>query len=58
VFRARHLAAVREAGDDVRGELRSVFVARHVVYYHVTNVAIAIVRVLDERRVIQVIFCE
>jgi toxin ParE1/3/4 len=44
------------ARDDVREGLRSVSVSRYVVFYRVTKKAIEIVRVLDERRDVDVIF--
>jgi toxin ParE1/3/4 len=47
-----------KAGDDVRKGLRSVTVSRYVVFYRVTNKAIEIVRVLDERRDVDGIFTD
>ena len=47
-----------KARDDVRAGLRSLSVSRYVVFYRVTKTAIAIVRVLDERRDVDVIFPE
>ena len=47
-----------KARDDVRKGLRSVSVSRYVVFYRVTKKAIEIVRVLDERRDVEVIFSE
>jgi toxin ParE1/3/4 len=47
-----------KARDDVRRGLRSVSVSRYVVFYRVTKTAIEIVRVLDERRDVDVIFQE
>jgi toxin ParE1/3/4 len=44
------------ARDDVRAGLRSVAVSRYVVFYRVTKTAIEIVRVLDERRDVDMIF--
>ena len=47
-----------KARDDVRSGLRSVSVSRYVVFYRATKDAIEIVRVLDERRDVVVIFRE
>jgi toxin ParE1/3/4 len=47
-----------KARDDVRRGLRSVPVSRYVVFYRVTQAAIEIVRVLDERRDVEIIFQE
>src|SRR5438270_7691903 len=47
-----------KARNDVRAGLRSVSVSRYVVFYRVTKEAIEIVRVLDERRDVDVIFQE
>jgi toxin ParE1/3/4 len=44
------------ARNDVRQGLRSVSVSRYVVFYRVTKKAIEIVRVMDERRDVDVIF--
>src|SRR2546421_6134149 len=44
--------------DDVRQGLRSVPASRYVIFYRVTKTAVEIVRVLDERRDVDVIFQE
>jgi toxin ParE1/3/4 len=46
------------ARNDVREGLRSVAVSRYVVFYRVTEKAIEIVRVLDERRDVGTVFSE
>ena len=51
-------AELGKARDDVRRGLRSVRVSRYVIFYRVTKTAIEIVRVLDERRDVDVIFPE
>jgi toxin ParE1/3/4 len=45
-----------KARDDVREGLRSVSVSRYVVFYRAKREAIEIVRVLDERRDVEMIF--
>jgi toxin ParE1/3/4 len=47
-----------KARDDIRKGLRSVLVSRYVVFYRATKTAIEIVRVLDERRDVDMIFAE
>jgi toxin ParE1/3/4 len=52
---ATHQFAGR-ARDDIRPELRSIIAAPHVLFYHVTDDAPQIVRVLDGRQDIDDIF--
>ena len=47
-----------KARDDVRKGLRPTHIGRYVLFYRLTEDAIEVVRVLDERRDVEKIFCE